>query len=186
MGKLHSALLIPIINKNKFIDTMWQQWSIETMSNLIFSILTEVCALYTLFHQCTQIYSIRSMICIVSVYASWSKREEICSVHQNTHLMSYEINKCLKSMHQPWVLALLHGQPTNTLKGSCNKIEIHEVLLLQQTYWSLESDAAEPHTCYSRCWCCSLSKTPSLLINKTKPTNFMKQKTKSYMFGHCC
>jgi hypothetical protein len=25
MGKLHSALLIPIINKNKFIDTMWQQ-----------------------------------------------------------------------------------------------------------------------------------------------------------------
>jgi hypothetical protein len=25
MGKLNSALLIPIINKNKFIDTMWQQ-----------------------------------------------------------------------------------------------------------------------------------------------------------------
>jgi hypothetical protein len=56
MGKLHSALLIPIINKNKFIDTMWQQWSIETMSNLIFSILTEVCALYSV-HLIPSVYS---------------------------------------------------------------------------------------------------------------------------------
>jgi hypothetical protein len=26
------------------------------------------------------------------------------------------------------------ARPANTLKGSCNRIEIHEVLLLQQTY----------------------------------------------------